>query len=376
MVNNYDIPQRHCPLLFRKIYKKMTDGLSIIDPLKDERWDNFVKQHPFGWLCHLSGWKQVLESSFKHIKGHYLVLLNGCEIKAALPLFEVRSWLTGNRLVSIPFATLCDPLISTTEDMTKLFQGAVNLSKQLGISSIEIKTLSSYPLIQDNQLCVSNFFKHHYLVLDGSLDQIKNNFHRTCVRQRIARASNSNMKVKEVDNEADFHNFYTLYLLTRKRIGLPPQPYIFLKELWKVFSPQKMITVLIVEQKDRPIAGMMLFKFKNRISAEFSVLDETYQHMSPNHLLFWEAIQLAYHEGYKIFDFGRTSPNNETLMDFKRRWGTTIVDLPQFYYPKQVCYNKNGQEQSIKHKLIQTILKNAPQPILNRIGKVLYGHMG
>ena len=35
--------------------------LQSIDPLKDSRWDGFVAGHPFGWVCHLSGWKKVLE---------------------------------------------------------------------------------------------------------------------------------------------------------------------------------------------------------------------------------------------------------------------------------------------------------------------------
>ena len=85
-------------------------GVVFIDPVSDHRWDKFVESHPYGWLCHLSGWKKVLEKSFSHMRGYYPVLLNGSEIKAAMPIFQVKSWLTGQRLVSIPFASLCDPL--------------------------------------------------------------------------------------------------------------------------------------------------------------------------------------------------------------------------------------------------------------------------
>ena len=91
----------------------MANEVIIIDPLNDERWDKFVENHNWGWLCHLAGWKQVLEKSFKHMKGYFLVLLNNRKkhIKAALPVYQVKSWMTGNKLVSIPFATLSDPLV-------------------------------------------------------------------------------------------------------------------------------------------------------------------------------------------------------------------------------------------------------------------------
>src|SRR5512136_2928209 len=97
------------------------ENVALIDPVEDKRWDNFVEHHPFGWVCHLSGWKKALERSFKHLKGHYLVLFSNDAIRAALPVFEVKSWLTGKRMVSIPFATVCDPLISNSNEMEVLF---------------------------------------------------------------------------------------------------------------------------------------------------------------------------------------------------------------------------------------------------------------
>ena len=38
-------------------------------------------------------------------------------VRAALPIYAVESGLMGRRLVSIPFATLCDPLVTDPADM-------------------------------------------------------------------------------------------------------------------------------------------------------------------------------------------------------------------------------------------------------------------
>ena len=313
----------------------------LIDPAEDSRWDTFVEHHPFGWICHLSGWKQVLENTFKHIKGYYLTLLDDTNntIQAALPIFEVKSWLTGNRLVSIPFATLCDPLISSNEEMGSLLEAAVDLSKKLGTAHIEIRTLGSSSFIQDDRLGSSCFYKHHYLLLDTKPEQLQKNFHRKCVRQRIKRAIKSGLTLKVADHESDLRKFYQLHLMNRKQLGLPLQPYTFFKLLWETFFPSDRVALFLAEQQGKAIGGILLFKFKDRVSAEFVASDVTLRNVSPNHFLFWEAIKFAYHEGYKIFDFGRTSPYNVGLMDFKRRWGTKIVDLPQFYYPEQASKN-------------------------------------
>lgn len=135
------------------------------------------------------------------------------------------------------------------------------------------------------------------------------------------------------------------------------------------------MTLLLAEQKGQPIAGLMLFKFKDRVSAEFAASDEAFYDMSPNHFLFWEAIKLAYDEGYKIFDFGRTAPSNETLMDFKSRWGTEMMELPHYYYPKKVCQEFDRKEGSISYRFIKKICENTPANALQYFGRLCYRHL-
>ncbi len=93
-----------------------------------------------------------------------------------------------------------------------------------------------------------------------------------------------------------------------------------------------MADFLMAEKDGRAVAGLMVFKFKDRVSAEISVSDTDYQHSSPNHLLFWEART----EGYSIFDFGRTAPGNSSLMNFKSRWGTEVSETPHYYFPPEI----------------------------------------
>lgn len=346
--------------------------LAKIDPVSDKRWDAFVETHPYGWICHLSSWKKVLEQHFPHIKGHYLALIEDEKIRAGLPLFEVRSWILGNRLVSVPFATLCDPLVFTEIETGDLLKATLDLAVETRCSHIELRTLNAGEFIKDERFGRSNFYKHHFLSLDSDLDGIIKGFHRTCVRQRVVRAQKSGLDLRMGESEDDLKKFFGLHLVTRKRLNLPPQPYSFFKLLWATFFPLGNLELMLVEKEKKAIAGLILLQFKSRVSAEFAVSDEKFKEMSPNHLLFSEAIRNAHAKGYRIFDFGRTSPLNLTLMDFKRHWGTTTMDLPQFIYPKFDFAGENSKG----HRVAKGLCRRLPEPLFERFGKLCYRHLG
>ncbi len=349
----------------------------IIDPVNDPRWDKFVEGHPFGLICHLSSWKQVLEESFPHMKGHYLVLLgqDNHSIRAALPVFEVKSILTGKRLVSIPFATSCDPLISSNEDLKGLLDAAINLSIMLGCSKVEIRTLASWPLIKDSRICSVVHNKSHQLSLETAPEELIKTFSRKA-RWTIKKSMKSGLDLQLGGNESDLLEFYNLYVKTRKRLGLPPQPYLFFYLLWKKFSYSNHISILFVRYKGQLVAGLLMFKFKERCSWEYLASDTNFHSLNTNYFGVWEAIKLAHSEGYKIFDFGRTGINNGGLMSFKGRWGARVVDLPQFYYPMKLCSSLNYPEVSVSYKLIRKISKNVPDSVFQFMGNFFYRHLG
>ena len=87
-------------------------------PDETAEWDAFVARHPLGLVYHLSAWTRVLETAFPHIQGRFLVLKDGADgsIRAGLPVYTVKSWLLGRRVISVPFASFCDPLVSSAAE--------------------------------------------------------------------------------------------------------------------------------------------------------------------------------------------------------------------------------------------------------------------
>ncbi|GBC63769.1 hypothetical protein DENIS_4767 [Desulfonema ishimotonii] len=349
----------------------------IIDPCQDKRWDDFVNQHPFGWLYHTSIWKMVLEKSFHHIKANYFVLIDKktYDIRAALPCCHVKSWLTGNRLVSLPFTTLSDPLVNSPDEFRMLMASAIDLSGKFKCRYMEIGVFQSGNCIENREISALKNYRVHHLTIDRDAEALKTRFKRT-VRQSIRRAEAEAVHVSEGRGESDLSEFFTLYLKTRKRRLLPPQPYRFIRTIWRELHPRGYLTLLMARHNGQTIGSAILLKFKERLSVEFLVSDETSFHLRPNHILVWNAIKMARKEGYGVFDFGRTASGNRGLIKFKKSWGAQDENLLHLYYPGEMCGNAARREDTLKYKLVKKVCHMAPPPFFQGLGIFLYRHMG
>ena len=355
-------------------------SVAFLDPAKDSRWDVFVESHPDGLICHLAGWKEVLEQSFAHIKGYFPVILdpsNGA-IRAGLPLYLVRSPLMGSRLVSIPFATLSAPLATFEGQVRELLSAAIDLAARCSACRIEIRSVEAISLAEEPRYERVNFYKHHYIPLDEPAERLLQRFHRTSVRQVVKRSEKNGLELYTGCRHEDLQGFFQLYVKTRKRLGLPPQPFRLFENLWRVFAPSGRFRLYQAVYQGKSIGHLVVFAFKDRLSAEFIAVDQQFAHLYPSHFLYWEAIKDSCEQGLKIFDFGRTSPNNAGLMAFKHRWGTVVDELPQFCYPRSSkgCALVPRAEESLQYRTVRYLVRKSPEILLPYLGEICYRHMG
>lgn len=355
------------------------EELTIIDPIQDTRWDQFVAGHPYGWIVHTSGWKKVLENAFPHMRGHYLALIDKDSnvIKAGLPLYEIDSWLIGSRLVSIPFATLCDPLISNEAQGDVLITKAAELLNRFKCAHIEIRTHTNNSFFSNKSFGVNEEYKHHYLDLSKGEEALWNNTSYKSIRYLINKAVKHNLQVKYARNDQDLSAFYKLYTATRKRLGLPAQPYAFFKGIFDQFKDSENARILLACLDNRIIYGHLHLNFNGRTSVEAMGEDNAFRNIGANQFLYWQGIRKACAEGYRIFDFGRTSMHNPTLMNFKKRWGTIETNLNTYFFvqgQKQII-RSNG-EKSLPYKLIRNICKQSPALIYPSLSRFCYRHLG
>jgi lipid II:glycine glycyltransferase (peptidoglycan interpeptide bridge formation enzyme) len=185
------------------------------------------------------------------------------------------------------------------------------------------------------------------------------------------------VKTYFADKEIDLRDFYRLYVQTRKKISLPVHPFRFFHNMWDYFQSGGQLSLVMARKGMIPIAGLIIFHFKNRVSAEYLAYDKEYLvDYCPNHLLFWEAIKMAFEKGFEIFDFGRTPVLNKGLMLFKAKWGTKIVDIPIYYYPSKIAEKKSRDLRDLRYKTLRNICGIIPVSLQTIFGDLIYRHLG
>ena len=170
--------------------------------------------------------------------------------------------------------------------------------------------------------------------------------------------------------------FYHLYVITRKRLGLPPLPYRFFRALWEVLGTSPYLKLLLAIHQEQAVSGMILFGFRNMLSAEFAADDGKSRKLYPNHFLYWKAITGGCKQGFRVFSFGRTSLHNHGLITFKKRWATKAADLTDYYFPKSFAEAKVEREASLKYKTVITASHTLPTFLFRILGAFCYRHMG
>ena len=351
--------------------------VELIDPLTDPRWDQFVESHPFGTIYHTSSWMEVIELSFKHIKGQVVALKNDdSQIVAGLPIYVVESWLTGRRIVSAPFATVFDPLISGEEELRMLLDALMKLYEEKRCKYIEINVKNTTEFFGEyHTLNVEMYFKRHYLILSNP-KELKKTFHRTCIRRNINRSLKYGLGFSSGETNFHLKQFLHLYSQTRKRLGLPIQPFGFFDNLLRILLRKKRVSIFLVQKDRHYIASVVALKYKDTFSLEYLGYDVNFNNFYPTQFLYWNVIQQAYANGYRILDFGRTSIDNQGLLTFKKRWGTYEEDLPKIYYPEWMGNFSERRAHSVRYKILNKVFRIIPVAISTHISRLLYHHMG
>ncbi|HVB85943.1 MAG TPA: GNAT family N-acetyltransferase [Candidatus Dormibacteraeota bacterium] len=344
-----------------------------VDPLNDDRWDQLVSRHPKASLFHSSAWLRALQKTY----GYQLVAFTWCganePLDGAILLCEVDSWLTGRRLVSLPFSDHCEPMLSDGDFRSILSALELRLPVALW-RYIEVRPLDSGGP-DSSRWHTSATYQFHRLDLRPSLNTLFQNFHHSSTRRKIRRAEREGLEYREGSNESLFNHFYRLLVVTRKRHGIPPQPRKWFRNLMEAFGEE--LKIRLAFNGDRAVAGMLTIRHKDTLYYKNGGSDERFHSLGGMHLLFWNAIQDAKSQGLAALDFGRVDTDQPGLITFKSRWGA--VASPLHYYrfsPGKIPVHAFDSANTFQRGTINAFCSLAPSFLLPVCGSLLYKHIG
>jgi len=343
-------------------------NISFIDPTENNNWDEFIHCFTAYSFFHTSTWANVLMRTYNY-KPHYLIADVGENPKAILPLMEVNSWLTGNRIVSLPFSDDCEPLISNDVSFKEIFNIAIDFCKEKKMKYLEIRGGEKF---FDNVL-ESTISYNHILDLTSGEEQIFKNLSSNTQRN-IKKAARNNVFVDLSNSYSSLEEFYTMNCITRKRHGLPPQPKKFFKNLYDIVLNKNKGIVIVSRYNGKSIAGAIYLFVDGKVLYKYGASLFEYQNFRANNLVMWEAIKYFTGRGFSEFNFGRTEYENVGLRQFKKGWGVEEKILN--YYRYDLRKNNFIGTSTNSSEFTNQIFKKIPLSMLKVIGSAAYRHFG
>src|SRR5438477_8967649 len=151
--------------------------LCTINPLTDPRWVCLVESHPDAAIFHTKAWLEALRRTYKYEPIAYAIEDDN-RLVSAIPFCRVDSFITGRRLVSLPFSDHCQPLTCSPDHLAELITAASNDARRERLKYFEIRPLSQF----ETGIVTSDSVAVHNLDISRSEDKLLASFLADCIR--------------------------------------------------------------------------------------------------------------------------------------------------------------------------------------------------
>jgi CelD/BcsL family acetyltransferase involved in cellulose biosynthesis len=340
------------------------------DPTQDPRWAEFLERHPRASVFHTPGWLEALHRTYGYEPVAYSTSRPGSDLNSGLVGCRIHSWLTGRRLVSLPFSDHCDPLVDRQEDFSSLLHGLQRIQVDERLKRVEIRPLESSTIDWGNFAAAESFYLHK-VDLRPRLDQLFRNLQKDSMQRKIRRAEREGLIYEEGRSEALLGKFYRLMLLTRRRHELPPAPINWFQNLADCMREK--LTIRVACKNERPIAAVLILAYKNTLVYKYGCSDAEFHNLGGMPFLLWKTIENAKKEGAGELDLGRSDIDNSGLVQFKDRLGASRSTLTYMKFPASRARSSSATWTTRIAKLVVSYL---PDRYLVTAGRLLYPHIG
>jgi len=344
-------------------------------PLSDDRWDRFLCKHERASLFHSSPWLKALNLTYGYRVVGYTTSVPGEELQNAMVFCQVESWLTGRRLVSLPFSDHCEPLVDREEDLHVLIAAIEEETRREKWRYFEIRPLTPMTVATSLHTATTHY-TFHELDLQSDLETIFANLHKDSIQRKIRRAEREELRYEEGTSDALLNDFYRLVELTRRRHRLPPQPKKWFQNLVSCFGDA--LKIRVARKDGKALAAMLTIRYKNTLVYKYGGSDARYNKLGSMHLLYWTSIQDARASGLRYFDLGRSDAGQFGLITFKNRWGAkeSLLTYSRYALSGDLRHTFDLSSAKSRSARARCLLKYLPNGLVSLLGRALYKHVG
>jgi len=388
-------------------------------------WKNVIEKtygHKTYYLMAVNSSQLTAQSSKEDISTAYQLSANSYELDSnrvvgILPLVHLKHFLFGNSLISIPFFDIGGILANDEETENALLSEAIKLGKELKANNIELRHIqplswlgNSSKLIDDSSQPNLNFSfrqrrsKVSQFHLETEKIKKSNKSCQSCQKKYIVTKSHKVRMLLDVPESSEtlmksfkaklrsqikkpikeglkskvgglelLGDFYKVFSINMRDLGSPLHSKKLIKHVLEEFSEKA--SIVLVYKDSEPLACSIIVGFNDTLENPWASALRQYNRLSPNMLLYWTMLEYACDNGYKFFDFGRSTPDEGTYK-FKEQWGAK----PEPFHWHYISLNGQpiNEDTSKKSKFDKAIQywQKLPVPVTKILGPMIRKHIG
>jgi hypothetical protein len=338
-------------------------------PEPPDDWGAFATAN--GSFYHRPEWPECLRRSFDLPVEYFSARENG-QLRGLLAVAQVPALLGRKRLVSLPFSYAAGPLALDQSTAWDLNETVRERARELGIRRVEIKSRG------EHQPAPGFLRTAHYSTYEvptgGGEAALWKRLHPSSTQRSIRKGEKSGLIVRQGEAASDWLLMAQLEERTAHSHGLPAPPRHFFVEGCRTLQAAGLSALYLAFTSDQtPAAAITLWKGPRSWIYAFGASDPAHLEFRPNHVLIWSAMKDAAAAGCD-FDLGRAAPEQEGLVEFKRRWGGQALPLAYDYWPEPGGLNVARRDRG-SIAAMAAVWSRLPASVA-RLGSGLYRYLG
>lgn len=331
----------------------------------EKHWDRALDRFPEVPYSLLYGWRKVYEKALR-LKTHYFLAEEVGKVTGLCPLVYMKSpWFgRGTYLISLPYMTRAGMCVADQETRDIMIGRLIDKAREVKAGFVELRELAP----EGSPVSFPSNNEHVQMVLD--LPEDWGQFEKEIAPRlrQVKKAHKAGLVVRTGQGEDLLSDFYQVFSKRMRELFFPVYPKNYFRTILEVFKEEAQLA--LVYDRERPLGGMLLFKYRDTLSAPYVATLAEHHGSHPNQLLYYTAIRQAWEEGYRHFDFCRSQVNSGTFT-FKSQWKAKPKGLT-YQYPLLVgerSVPSIGQAQrSMAFSLAEKIWPRLPLPMTQWLG--------
>lgn len=323
---------------------KQFNQLNELEKINLQKYiDNYKnKKLPY----HTLDFIKVIDNSFNYKNFSLVAIDDKNKIKGFVP-----QWQKGNTIESVPWRDKGGPLFDNDIVLSKIIENTKKI--------VENEKLKGF--IWRDFECEKLKKLSHQINVDIDLskfdtDKYWNNI-LSKVRTKIKKATKNGLifNVENIKDIKAINNFYKLFELNRKRLGVPVYSKKLFLSYFKYFK-EKNINLFNVYKDKNVVASFILLNYKNYAIDAYSATNHLGLKLKASDFIVYNVINYCIKKGIKNFDFGADSPMQESLISFKLKWLGEKRKIISSYWGNVIEMDHNDK----KYDLIKKVIRKMP----------------